>query len=159
MYNTRKKDYAMKHLRFFLLETLKNSILNEKFNPWITQIMAFFPNIGTLFSNFWKKARERSPPNLPPPTTTTPVLFFSYPPVLTKNELHRWISVSGQNLYWLVYKVFWWPHKFPIDIWYKFINFLLPLIPTIQRMGNSPKIIDPKSRWVSSPFYALLQAV
>ena len=89
MHNTRKKDYAMKHLRFFLLETLKNSILNEKFNPWITQIMAFFPNIGTLFSNFWKKARERSPPPPPPPFSSLVTRLFLPKMSYTDEYLYR----------------------------------------------------------------------
>ena len=54
------------------------------------------PNHG-IFSQYWdtffqflKKGQgEITPKPPPPPTTTTPVLFFSYPPVLTKNELHR----------------------------------------------------------------------
>ena len=34
------------------LETLKNGILNEKFNPQMTTIRAFLPKIRVLFTNF-----------------------------------------------------------------------------------------------------------
>ena len=36
----------------FFLETLKNFILIDKFNPQMTKIRAFFPKIKALFSNF-----------------------------------------------------------------------------------------------------------
>ena len=43
-----------KNLLFFLLQTLKNCILNEKFNPQMTTII--FPKTSALFFNFWKRA-------------------------------------------------------------------------------------------------------
>ena len=54
IYNTKKKGPAGKNLRFFLLETLKNCTLNEKFYP---QMIA----IRTRLSNFRKTAVETSP--------------------------------------------------------------------------------------------------
>ena len=55
IYSTRKKSPAAKMFEFFLLETLKNSILNEKFNRKMNSIRAFFPKILALLSNY---ARE-----------------------------------------------------------------------------------------------------
>ena len=47
---TQKKGPTGKNLGFFLLETLKNSILNEKFNSQLATIWQFFPkNRGTFF--------------------------------------------------------------------------------------------------------------
>ena len=57
-----------KNIRFFRLETLKNCILNENFTHRWPQLGHFFPQIMALFSNFWKRAGETSPP-LPPLVT------------------------------------------------------------------------------------------
>ena len=54
-----------KNLRFFRLESLKNSILNENFTHRWPQSRYFFLQIGALFSNFWKRAGETSSPSHP----------------------------------------------------------------------------------------------
>ena len=56
-----KEKPAVKHLRIFLLETLRNCIINDKFNPQMTTIRAFFPKIRALFSIF-QKGHSRPPP-------------------------------------------------------------------------------------------------
>ena len=58
MCNSRKKSPAGKSSDFFLQNTLKNCILNEKFKPYMTTIRVFLHKIRTLFSNFWKNAEE-----------------------------------------------------------------------------------------------------
>ena len=58
---------------FFPLETLKNCSLNKKFYSQMTTIRAFFLKIGTLFSNFRKRAGETS---LPPPSSYASGLAF-----------------------------------------------------------------------------------
>ena len=69
MYKTRKKGPAGKNLWFFLLETLKSCIVNEKFNPYMTTISAFSSKIGALFPIF-EKGWGRIPP--PPPSSYAP---------------------------------------------------------------------------------------
>ena len=54
-----------KNIRVFPLETLKNFILNEPFYPYMTSIRVFFLQIRKIFSNFWKRAGETSPPSPP----------------------------------------------------------------------------------------------
>ena len=63
IYNTRKKGCTGKSFRFSLLETLKNSNLNEKSNPWMATITTFFPKTRTPISNF-RKGTPRLPPLL-----------------------------------------------------------------------------------------------
>ena len=48
---------------FFLLETFKNCTLNDKFNPQMTAIGAFFPKTRALFSNFQKSTVQTSHPS------------------------------------------------------------------------------------------------
>ena len=55
IYSTRKKSPAAKMFEFFLQETLKNSILNETFNPKMNRIRAFFPKILALLSNYTRE--------------------------------------------------------------------------------------------------------
>ena len=49
IYNTKKKGPAGKNFQFFLLETLEKFTINEKFNPQMTAIRAFFPKFGYFF--------------------------------------------------------------------------------------------------------------
>ena len=58
-----------KNLQFFLLETLKNYTLNEKFNPQMIAVRAFFlPKLGHFFPIF-KKGKGDLPP---PPSSYAP---------------------------------------------------------------------------------------
>ena len=54
---------------FFLLETLKNFTVNEKFNRQMTPIRVYFPKIRALFSNFRK--RQGRPHPFPSPLLVT----------------------------------------------------------------------------------------
>ena len=66
--NTKKKGPAGKYFQCFLLRTLKNCTLNEKFNPLTTAIRTFFPKLGHFFP-FSEKGQGR-PSLLPPPSYT-----------------------------------------------------------------------------------------
>ena len=47
---------------FFLLETLKSFVLNEKFKVQMTTIRASFRKTSAFFINFRKRAEETPPP-------------------------------------------------------------------------------------------------
>ena len=59
--NSRTKGQTGKNFRFFLLDKLRNCILNEKFNPKMTKIRTLFLKIRALSSNFQESAGETSP--------------------------------------------------------------------------------------------------
>ena len=52
-------------------ERPQNSILNEKLNPQMKLVRAFFPKFRALLFKFWKRAGESSPP-LPHPSSYVP---------------------------------------------------------------------------------------
>ena len=68
IYNTKKKGPSGKNFQYFLLRTLKNCTLNEKFNPLTTAIRTFFPKIRAFFSIFRKRPGETF--SSPPPSYT-----------------------------------------------------------------------------------------
>ena len=76
-----KEKPTEKHLRIFLLETLRNCILNDKFNPQITTIRAFFPKIGHFFLIF-EKGHARPPP------LVTRLRFHASQIILTAKSYH-----------------------------------------------------------------------
>ena len=53
---TQERRPGGKNLRFFLLEIL--CILNEKFNPYMTTLRAFFPKLGHIFQILEKELRR-----------------------------------------------------------------------------------------------------
>ena len=61
MYKTWKKGPAGNISRFFSPGTLKNCILNQKSNPQMTTIWAFFPKLGHFFP-FLEKGQGRPSP-------------------------------------------------------------------------------------------------
>ena len=61
-----------------ILETLKNWILNEKFNVQMTIIRAFLSKIRARFSSFWKRAGETCP----------------LPPLVTRLTIEAWYSLD-----------------------------------------------------------------
>ena len=80
--NSRTKGQTGKDFRFFLLDKLRNCILNEKFNPKITKIRTLFLKIRALVSNFKESARETPHTS---PSSYAPVVIRKYRiPLLTK---------------------------------------------------------------------------
>ena len=80
--NSRTKGQTGKKFRFFLLDKLRNCILNEKFNPKMTKIRTLFLKIRALSSNFQESAGETSPFC---PSSYAPVVIRKYRiPLLTK---------------------------------------------------------------------------
>ena len=59
--NTKMKGNNAGKNRFFLLEILKNCTLNERYNPQVTTIRAFFSKLGHFFQ-FLKEGRGEIPP-------------------------------------------------------------------------------------------------
>ena len=55
MYNTKQKGAIGKNSWLFLLEIIKNCILNEKFNPYMTTIRALFSKLGHFCPIFQQK--------------------------------------------------------------------------------------------------------
>ena len=84
---------ARKNLCFFLLETLKNCILNEKCNPQMTKIRASFPKIRLLFPNFWKRAGETFP--LPSIVTRLYSGNFKIKDTLVKRRNHKYYCTGN----------------------------------------------------------------
>ena len=73
----KKERPRRKSLQFFFLETLKNCIINEKFNTQMTTIRGFFPKIGHFFP-ISKKGQGTSPPPPPPLSSYAPAEVLCY---------------------------------------------------------------------------------
>ena len=80
--NSRTNGQTGKNFGFFLLDKVRDCILNEKFNPKMTKIRTLFLKIRALFSNFQESAGETSPSS---PSSYAPVVIRKYRiPLLTK---------------------------------------------------------------------------
>ena len=69
------KGQTGKNFGFFLLDKLKNCILNEKVNPKMTKIRTLFLKIRALSSNFQESVGETSPSS---PSSYAPVVRRRY---------------------------------------------------------------------------------
>ena len=111
MYNAKEENLPRRERSpVFFLETLKNCILNEKFNPEMITIRAFLPKMRALFSNFWKRAGEisSSSPSSYAPGHTPP--FLRFPPFWKFKMSPTFIGLSGKEKYWIYFnRIF---HKF-----------------------------------------------
>ena len=86
MHKTKKKGRTGKNLLFLLLKALKNYILNEKVNPQMTKIRAFFFQSWGTFFQFLKKGMVDLSP-LPPLVTR--------PHLQTSLNFSRLIKITG----------------------------------------------------------------